>query len=63
MKRSWLGLALFALLALGTSPAQAGEIGEDAPALQPSKWLNVKGPINWQMLQGKLVLIEKWATW
>ncbi|MHC4391575.1 MAG: hypothetical protein ACYS22_09685 [Planctomycetota bacterium] len=66
MKRAFRGLALaasLALVAFAAAPVYAGEVGEPAPELTPSKWLNHKGPINWQMLQGKLIVIEKWATW
>jgi hypothetical protein len=56
-----LAVALAAALA---APAFAGSnVGDDAPALTPGGWLNNKGPVSWEKFQGKLVLIEKWATW
>jgi hypothetical protein len=56
-----LAVALAALLA---APAFAGSnVGDEAPALTPGGWLNAKGPVTWDRLQGKLILIEKWATW
>ena len=56
----------FALLlsALISLPAFAGsEVGDTAPELKPKGWFNMESGTTWQDLEGKLVLIEKWATW
>jgi hypothetical protein len=64
VRKVWVALTvLAAALVVGIRPGAASEVGEKGPAVEPSKWLNVNGPISWQMLEGKLVLIEKWATW
>ena len=45
-------------------PALAGsKVGDSAPPMNPQGYLNAKGPIAWDDLQGKVILIEKWATW
>lgn len=41
---------------------QAASVGSKAPALEPSEWLNTKSSLSWSALQGRVVLIEKWAT-
>jgi hypothetical protein len=62
-RRQFLAPLALALAAFA-APAFAGSnVGDDAPALTPGGWLNNKGPVSWEKLQGKLVLIEKWATW
>ena len=56
----------FALLlsALISLPAFAGsEVGDTAPELKPKGWFNMESGTTWQDLEGKLILIEKWATW
>lgn len=53
--------ALLALLAPGR--ATSVEVGSTAPAVEPTEWLNTKGATTWKDLRGRLVLIEKWATW
>jgi hypothetical protein len=56
-----LAMALGALLA---APVYGGsEVGDQAPALTPAGWLNNVGPVSWERFEGKLVLVEKWATW
>ena len=62
MKRlASLPAGLFVLLV--TTPLPAGNVGEPAPSLVPSEWLNVSGPMSWSRLKGRVVLIENWATW
>jgi hypothetical protein len=36
---------------------------EKAPPVEPSTWLNSKTPVTWEGLKGRLILVEKWATW
>ncbi len=62
--RGWMAALL--LLALGAAaPVFAGSpgAGEDAPEVMPKKWLNSMAPLSWDELKGRLVLVEKWATW
>ena len=60
--------AIFYLLAAvipsftGTLYAKA-KVGSKAPRLEPKKWLNVKRPTSWSALKGRVILVEKWATW
>ena len=63
-RRLYLAPLAVALAAALAAPAFAGSnVGDSAPALTPGGWLNSKGPVSWEKFQGKLVLIEKWATW
>ena len=41
---------------------EAAIVGSKAPAVEPSDWLNTKGNLTWDSLKGRVVLIEKWAT-
>lgn len=51
-------------LALGaTLPAWGLEVGARAPEVEVSKWYNAAGPMTWKDLTGKVILLEKWATW
>ncbi|MGE4615053.1 MAG: hypothetical protein AAEJ46_12035 [Planctomycetota bacterium] len=60
--RSWLAVVAICLLA--SLPVQAGsEVGDVAPALKPGGWVNIDETTTWESLSGKLILIEKWATW
>ena len=52
-----------AWIAVALAPAAAVEVGSTAPAVEPSEWLNTKGIVSWSALKGRLVLVEKWATW
>jgi thiol-disulfide isomerase/thioredoxin len=36
--------------------------GKDAPPLRVARWIN-SGPLDWQRLRGKVVLVEFWGTW
>jgi hypothetical protein len=60
-----LTLPALAAFALGgwTSFAPASEVGSPAPDIEPSEWLNTKTPLSWSQLAGRVILIEKWATW
>ena len=60
-RSSALGIAI---LLLSSIPADAGsEVGDVAPALNAGGWINIDTNTSWDSLQGKLILIEKWATW
>lgn len=37
-------------------------VGEEAPGLSPSEWLNGKSTVSWDKLKGRVILIENWAT-
>ncbi|MDE0959495.1 MAG: hypothetical protein OSB09_01810 [Planctomycetota bacterium] len=57
------GLAI-AILLLASIQVEAGsEVGDTAPALNAGGWINIDANTSWDSLQGKLILIEKWATW
>ncbi|MCA8960349.1 MAG: hypothetical protein KDC38_07545 [Planctomycetes bacterium] len=61
--RSAAPLALVLAAALGLPAIAGSEVGDQAPAVEPQGWINNKGPVSWMGMRGKLVLIEKWATW
>ncbi len=42
---------------------EAVNVGSPAPAVEPTEWLNAKKSVSWKGLKGRLVLVEKWATW
>ncbi|MFQ5653394.1 MAG: hypothetical protein ACE5GW_01520 [Planctomycetota bacterium] len=65
MKRPLVACSLLvAFLAAGGAQALAGsEVGDTAPAVEPQGWFNNKGPVSWAELKGRLILVEKWATW
>ena len=56
------GLALL-LAGLSGAPARASIVGSKAPELDPKEWINGKGNLSWASLKGRVILIEKWATW
>ncbi len=59
-----IGLLATTFLALGIAEAHgSASVGSPAPALEPTEWLNTKTPTTWKDLKGRLILIEKWATW
>ena len=64
-KRQGLGfIAALLLAALVAAPIHAGsEVGDKAPKMTPGGWFNMKAGTTWEDLEGKLILIEKWATW
>lgn len=39
------------------------EVGSKAPRLEPKEWLNTEGRMSWSQLKGRVILVEKWATW
>ena len=45
------------------APAGAAEVGSTAPTVEPKEWLNSPGSVSWHSLKGRLILVEKWATW
>jgi len=49
---------LYALVAANATPT----VGDDAPSLSPSQWLNGKGSVSWEKLKGRVILVENWAT-
>ncbi|HVR75204.1 MAG TPA: hypothetical protein VMT52_12760 [Planctomycetota bacterium] len=59
-----LALQAMACVAVSLSAAAsaASTVGSPAPALEPTEWLNTK-TTSWTDLKGRLVLVEKWATW
>jgi len=50
------------LLLLAVGPAFAADVGDSAPALEPTEWLNTE-PTTWTHLKGRAILIDNWATW
>jgi hypothetical protein len=63
MQRLIVPAALATLFAAPAIAFGAAEVGSPAPAVEPVEWLNTKSPITWKDLKGRLVLVEKWATW
>lgn len=55
--------ALLSFALLPSFAAAGGLVGQKAPTVEPSEWINAKGAVNWQSLRGRLILVEKWATW
>ncbi len=52
-----------ALVAMMMVPAFAGsEVGDEAPVINSGGYLNNKLPVSWERLQGKVILLEAWAT-
>lgn len=54
---AWLAVAVLGGAAEGVA------VGQKAPPLRPRMWMNNRAPVTATTLQGRLVLIEKWATW
>jgi hypothetical protein len=63
MVRGAVSLALFAALASPPAARGAEATGGAASELSPSVWLNTRNNMSWKALNGRLVLVEKWATW
>ncbi len=63
MVKTGLSLAFLATL-VAAPPVFGGSptVGEEAPELAPSAWLNHRGSISWKSLEGRLILVELWAT-
>ena len=49
---------VYALVARTATPT----VGDDAPGLSPSQWLNGKGNVSWEKLKGRVILVENWRT-
>lgn len=55
--------ALAAALVLAAAPVAAGsDVGTPAPPIRPSHWVNNKVPVTWESLQGRVILLELWAS-
>jgi len=52
-----------ALLAGGPAPGASPGKGEKAPPVEPKEWINAPPNPSWSTFRGRLVLVEKWATW
>lgn len=50
------------LLAVAVCPALAQTPGQYGPAVDTKGWLNADKGFEWDALQGRVVLIERWAT-
>lgn len=57
-----LSLFLTLCLAYRPLPASASELGDPAPALAVSAWIQ-GDPLDLEALQNKVVVVEFWATW
>lgn len=63
MKRLVIGLSAALLLTAGGSSLSADvNVGSYAPPVKPREWLNSPHPVSWNSLQGRVILLEKWAT-
>lgn len=62
MVRRGLSAAVLAFLAAPPLSGGSPTVGEDAPELTPTAWLNHQGTISWKSLEGRLILVELWAT-
>ncbi len=59
---------VFALTFAATMASQTGLLaqvseGDKAPAVEPREWLNAKEKVSWAKLKGRVILLEKWATY
>lgn len=54
--------AAVALWLAGTVCAQVA-VGQKAPEIKAQKWFNTNGELSLAQLQGKIVVVEFWATW
>ena len=56
-------LSFAALLSCAGLPClSAANVGDEAPELTPSEWLNTRVVSDWASLKGRVILVEKWAT-
>ncbi len=62
MQRGFQALAWVSVFFAG-APGRADSVGSPAPAVEPTEWLNTRGTVSWKDMKGRLVLVEKWATW
>lgn len=58
--------AIFALVSAGLSATElraAGAVGSRAPAIKPIEWINAPANTSWSSFRGRVILVERWATW
>src|SRR5262245_8739365 len=56
--------AVLATLPVAAADAEATPVpGFPAAALEANEWLNTPGPLSWQQLKGRVLIVDKWATW
>jgi len=60
--QSWWLLTAASVVVLAASAIQAQEVGQPAPEVQASDWLNAL-PLALSELRVKIVVVEFWATW
>ena len=56
-------LVVWLAFAVTQSWATAPATGPKAPPFQPKQWVNQMEPVSADAFEGRLVLVEKWATW
>jgi len=57
-------IAALPLTAVAQAPSGISpKVGEAAPPVSPTEWLNATGTVTWASLKDRLVLVEQWATW
>lgn len=61
MRKYFLAIAFLNLLFLPTG--EAAVVGDKAPDPDLGTWLNTTSPVKWESLSGRVILIEKWATY
>ena len=53
-----------ALVLFAGAPALAKvNVGDKAPEIKAAKWYNTQTNVSMEMLRGKVVVVEFWATW
>ncbi len=53
-----------ALVLFAGAPALAKvKVGDKAPEIKAAKWYNTQTNVSMEMLRGKVVVVEFWATW
>ena len=55
--------ALVSACALLISVSIGTQAFSKAPEITPGKWFNNPKNLTWNDLKGRLILVEKWATW
>lgn len=64
MRTAFLSLVLAIFATASSTDAQVSPaVGDRAPIVEPSGWFNAPAGFNAAHLEGKLVLVERWATW
>ena len=43
--------------------AQGPAVGDKAPEVAPERWFNGGSSLSWDKLKGRVILVERWATW